>query len=699
MALVETPTESEVVSNGLTNEDFTLGRANWFGFTLLGFLVLVLAVMMIQAQDKTIENLKIAADTESTAHNLARSERESLIFVVSFERWLNGSITLRELQIRRAFLARRLEVSDVEGISNGTRASVGYMKELRALDDYMKLAEPGFLSPDDQIDLRAKSESALKNFVFETNKLVSIVSMGSDERINQLVRIANSNRANSSGAILAVLILVFTVAGSLLVVRLRYFRRVQFLIEHDRQKNEERDSVLRRVEHELQSRLEKERMDRSDQEWIDATTRSISSQFKSTLIPERVAELLGEELGRVLGADTVLSLALDESHLSKFLTQWNQNPKIEFKESYLTQHGSDLFALASRIWRDKRVVTVNDSRLIDISHDPIPKFAEEAQQRLRSWVIAPVGYGPQVLGLLCVAMEEDARVWSAAEVGLIKSVASESANAYINLRIFHQTMQVAENDATVARLIELDKAKNDLIENMNHELRSPLTSIIGYVEMMIGDVDPGHQPDLAASLSVVQRNAHRLQDLIVNTKRISESEGENVPLEISTVDIGNLLGDAVKSMQLGADEGGVGMTLRLDSSSDDLLIDGDLSRLQQVFVNLLSNAVKFTPREGKVTVVARRVHTDGDYVEVSVTDTGIGIPPEEFPNMFKRFFRASTATQASIPGFGIGLSLVHSIVTEHHGTITFDSVVGKGTVFTVTLPLRFMVVKPKTEPT
>ncbi|MHB1128993.1 MAG: sensor histidine kinase [Ilumatobacteraceae bacterium] len=91
-----------------------------------------------------------------------------------------------------------------------------------------------------------------------------------------------------------------------------------------------------------------------------------------------------------------------------------------------------------------------------------------------------------------------------------------------------------------------------------------------------------------------------------------------------------------------------------------------------------------------MTVVARRFQADGDYVEVKVIDTGIGIPQEEFPDMFKRFFRASTATEASIPGFGIGLSLVHSIVREHHGTITFDSIVGKGTVFTVTLPARYI---------
>ncbi len=245
-----------------------------------------------------------------------------------------------------------------------------------------------------------------------------------------------------------------------------------------------------------------------------------------------------------------------------------------------------------------------------------------------------------------------------------------------------------------ASLVQADKVKDEFIQDMNHELRSPLTSIIGYVDMIIGGVDAGVEPELASSLATVQRNALRLQILIENLMaasiEASKTNFDGVLLVVSTVDVGHLLGDAVKSTEMGADNAGVEVTLRLDCPASDLLIDGDVNQLERVFANLVDNAIKYTPRDGKVTIVARRAHTDGDYVEVTVTDTGIGIPPEEFPNMFKRFFRASTATQASISGFGIGLSLVHSIVRGYHGTITFDSTVGKGTVFTVRLPVRFI---------
>ncbi len=248
-------------------------------------------------------------------------------------------------------------------------------------------------------------------------------------------------------------------------------------------------------------------------------------------------------------------------------------------------------------------------------------------------------------------------------------------------------------------LVRADGVKDQFIEDMNHELRTPLTSIIGYMEVLIGDVDSGVEPKFASSLKTVQRNALRLQLLIENLMHASGAKIDDTHLVVSTQDVGHLLGEVVTSLQLGADHSGVEVTLRLDSPASDLFIDGDVHQLEQVITNLVHNAIKYTPREGKVTIVARRAHTDGDYVEVTVTDTGIGISREDFPKVFERFFRASTATQASIPGFGLGLSLAHSIVHAHHGTITFDSTVGEGTVFTVRLPMKFIPTGPPDETT
>ena len=372
----------------------------------------------------------------------------------------------------------------------------------------------------------------------------------------------------------------------------------------------------------------------------------------------------------------------------RFLRQWSRTIKTQIDVSKITNYETRLIDLANNLKKSPDVIVVTDSQLIDEIPYSYLDLIPIKQEVSRSWILINLGEVNHGLGYVWIGMANDVRVWSDAEVGFVKRMVADSSQVLAHAWMINQSMQIAANDAEVERLVELGKVKNSFIENMNHELRTPLTSIIGYLELILDDVDGGVEPDLASSLTAVQRNALRLQILIENMMQISKTDFEHVPLVVSTVDVGHLLGDVVNSLQLGAEDSGVGVVLRLDSPAGDLIIEGDINQLEQVFVNLLSNAIKFTPRDGLVTVSVRRFHVDVDCVEVKVADTGIGIPAKEFPNVFQRFFRATTATQASIPGFGIGLSLVHSIVREHDGTITFDSTVGKGTVFTVKLPTR-----------
>lgn len=492
----------------------------------------------------------------------------------------------------------------------------------------------------------------------------------------------------------ALLALLLLVNGSLAYSRLRDFRRIRDRVASERRRLDEANVALKRIDDELQSRIVQERNDRAEHRRLVAAAKTISSQFNSTLASDQIAESMAEGLGRELKADSVICYSFDETMWPGFVKQWHQPPGAKLDESPVAEHETALSAMVHDLWSRKDVIVVGDSHLIDISTRQIPEVAAMSKEIARSWVLAPVADGSSVLGFVFVMMVNEVRSWSTSEVALIQQVCSDAASVCVHARMSKQLMQIAENDSEVERLVGLDKVKNDFIENMNHELRTPLTSIIGYMEVIMDDVDARAEPELASSLTAVQRNAIRLQILIENMMRISKTDFEHVPLIVSTVDIGHLLGDVVNSLHLGAEDYGVTVTLRLDSPAGDLVIDGDVNQLEQVFVNLISNAIKFTPRGGAVTVVARRLHAGGDFIEVKVTDTGIGIPRKEFSNVFKRFFRASTATEASIPGFGIGLSLVHSIVHEHRGTIAFDSKVGKGTVFTVALPPRYVSPKP-----
>lgn len=673
-------------------ENFALRRSQWFGIGALALLLTALSVLLFRTAENSVDELRILADDASRTSNVIQAQQESFQYASSFERWLSGITTRRNLEIRRDELAQKLTLLDISDAATEGQVSPEYIMSLRFLDLYLHGTPLGFLPRDEQINLRSKSEDDLNKFNVLASQLTGSSAVGSVDPLATLFQneIARQNSRNAALLVaLALVVLVVGFMGFVAFTHLRELKRVRNQMEIERQKLDESNIALKQVDNELQLRLDQERIDRAEREWLNSSVKSISLGFKATIDPDTIAESLVDGLGQVLGVDVVLFYSFAKHPMPRLWKQWHLKPEPEINESVVMDHESDLSRLMEYLWNRNRKIIVNDSSLIDIAHDPIPKLAAITQLGARSWMMIPLGAGTQILGCIAVGMVEKPRVWLASEIELVEKVATEVADVFIQARLFRQSMQIAENDAEVSRLIELDKIKNDLIENMNHELRTPLTSIIGYLEVIMDDVDVSAEPELASSLAAVQRNAVRLQSLMDNMMRPSKANFHDVQLNVVKVNIGHLLSDLANSLQLGIDDSGVTLKMRMESPLRDLIIDGDVLQLEQVFVNLLSNAIKYTPRGGTVTVSARRINSGLKFVEVKVEDTGIGIPAEEFPNVFQRFFRASTATKASIPGFGIGLSLVYSIVQEHNGTIIFDSTVGKGTVFTVTLPTQY----------
>jgi len=177
----------------------------------------------------------------------------------------------------------------------------------------------------------------------------------------------------------------------------------------------------------------------------------------------------------------------------------------------------------------------------------------------------------------------------------------------------------------------------------------------------------------------VDRNCHRLTDLIDDILFVSRLDSGRFQLDRSSVDLGGLATDRLESIRPAAEKKRV--ALRLDISDGLPQLWADRSRLAQVVDNLLSNAVKFTPEGGDVFLT---VAASGDAARLEVTDTGVGIPEDDANRLFERFFRASTAQD--IQGTGLGLSIAKTIVEAHGGTISFQSSEGVGTTFTVDLP-------------
>ena len=216
---------------------------------------------------------------------------------------------------------------------------------------------------------------------------------------------------------------------------------------------------------------------------------------------------------------------------------------------------------------------------------------------------------------------------------------------------------------------------------VSHELRTPLTSIVSFSELLRGEAT-GMSADGLKFLDIIERNADRLLGLIDDLLMLNRLESGALPLELEQVAVPDLLAEAVKSAAPVAAKSGV--TLHLDAGEGPR-VRADPRRLLQVLDNLIGNAVKFSHVGGLVRVSAK--YARGTW-RVDVSDTGIGIPPEEAARLFGPFMRASNARIAGLPGTGLGLSIVKSLVEMHGGHVTVDSELNEGTTFSVFLPLR-----------
>ena len=229
---------------------------------------------------------------------------------------------------------------------------------------------------------------------------------------------------------------------------------------------------------------------------------------------------------------------------------------------------------------------------------------------------------------------------------------------------------------------EAENAKEDFFALVSHELRTPLTAILGYVELLLGDDGDALPTEHARHLAVVERNAQRLLRLVGDLLFAAQVERGSLLLEPGTVDLPQLVRDAVALARPRAEECDIALTVEVAPLGPCL---GDRDRLAQVLDNLLSNALKFTPPGGRVAV---RLRARGGIARLELQDTGVGIPEEELPKLFDRFYRAANASTGAVPGLGLGLMIVRAIVEGHGGTIAIDSEVGRGTTFVVELPLR-----------
>ncbi len=245
----------------------------------------------------------------------------------------------------------------------------------------------------------------------------------------------------------------------------------------------------------------------------------------------------------------------------------------------------------------------------------------------------------------------------------------------------HLEKKGAELKQANTRLQELDLLKSMFIASMSHELRTPLNSIIGFTGIILQGISGEITEEQRKQLTMVKTSAAHLLDLINDVIDVSKIEAGKVELTIEEFDLSALTQDVKKTFEIITDEQGLRITLE---APEKLIVKSDERRAKQIIINFVSNAIKFTDK-GRIEIkLAKR---DGS-AEVSVADTGIGIKKEDIGKLFQAFGRIATENRLT-EGSGLGLYLSKKIANLLGGDIKAESELGRGSVFTFTLPLKY----------
>ena len=282
----------------------------------------------------------------------------------------------------------------------------------------------------------------------------------------------------------------------------------------------------------------------------------------------------------------------------------------------------------------------------------------------------------QSLGALVLGKRSDH--FASGDAEFLQVMGGQAAIAIENAHLF-QAIQQAYDE-----LKKLDHLKSEFINIAAHELRTPLAILLGYASVMaeeeISEIDRGR-------LDVIIRNAMRLSSLIDDMLNLSYLETGQVELDIEEVDLSDVVQEAILDTKDMAGEKSLQITVNVPVNFPVLATDR--RKLDLIVMNLLSNAIKYTPEGGDISIKAC---LDGDKAVVSITDTGIGIPPEERDKIFDRFYQVEDSLTRQHGGIGLGLAIVKSFVELCEGDIWVESEIGKGSTFTFELPLQPSVV-------
>jgi PAS domain S-box-containing protein len=294
---------------------------------------------------------------------------------------------------------------------------------------------------------------------------------------------------------------------------------------------------------------------------------------------------------------------------------------------------------------------------------------------LRSAMLVPLTARGHTFGVLTLVSAESRRRYTDEDLALAAELARRAAFAIDNARQ-HEAALTAQHDAEAA-----NRVKSDFLAAMSHELRTPLNAIAGYVDLLLVGVRGPLKAEQIADLERVQKAQRHLGGLIAEVLNFARAEAGHVEYHLASVSVSTLLADL---------EGYVDPQLReralefhCDVPQDDLVARADPEKVRQILLNLLSNSVKFTPSGGRIEVGCES--RDG-LVMITVTDSGVGIPPERLESVFEPFVQLQRSLTESTGGIGLGLAISRDLARGMGGDLRAESTQGAGSTFTLTLP-------------
>jgi signal transduction histidine kinase len=323
--------------------------------------------------------------------------------------------------------------------------------------------------------------------------------------------------------------------------------------------------------------------------------------------------------------------------------------------------------------------------LDDILSGDVPRFELD-------WVNRETSAGETIYLTMVALPYRDA---AGAIIGIVHAMVDDTAMGAIGqqlaqgrneLRLLQGqlTRQNIELAAANAELRSLAEIKSQFVSVAAHELRTPLTSIAGYLEMLLGNEFGPLTDEQQRSLGLVSEAAHRLRSLSDKLLDMARIEAERVELVLRSVDLPALIETIVAEFRPQLDAKGQQLVLHISPALPVALCDE--MRTGQIIRNLLSNASKYTPYGGVITV-SLEVAEEHGFLKLWVADNGVGISPEDRSELFTPFFRAKSAALTGSSGVGLGLYITRSLVEQHGGSIWFESELGAGSTFCVTLPI------------